>query len=114
MTDNGADDHWNHWHRLCREEGGRRFLQATEAVLRHGLAHENTEEPSLWRVMKKAMQRGWARQVSDLHCVRTDDGRTRALLRAGLNGKFLDHLLDAVLPLTPYPRLLRDPLSLLG
>lgn len=79
--------------------------------MRHGLLAQGPsnyarEEPSLWRVLEVSLQRGWSREVRSWASVRTDDGRTRALLRAALNGKYLDHLLHAILPIASYPTFL--------
>jgi hypothetical protein len=60
------------------------------------------EEISLWAPVQEVLQRKWALEMRGLVHVRTDDGRTRALLRAALNGKYLDHLLRAILSVAPY------------
>lgn len=86
------------------EEGGRRFLVALERVLQHGLHSPVLEQPGrggLWPAMEGALQRSWAREIRDLASVHTNEGRVRALLRAALNGKFLDHLLRSMLRLAP-------------
>lgn len=97
---------------LSREEGVTRFAEAMEAVLRHGLlaprklsssssSWGEEDEVSVWAAMEEVLQRQWALEMRALVQVRTDNGRTRALLRAALNGKYLDHLLRALLPTAP-------------
>jgi hypothetical protein len=68
-----------------------------------GVAGGEEDEVSVWAAVEEVLQRQWALEMRALVQVRTDNGRTRALLRAALNGKYLDHLLRALLPTAPYP-----------
>ena len=68
-----------------------------------GVTGGEEDEVSVWAAVEEVLQRQWALEMRALVQVRTDNGRTRALLRAALNGKYLDHLLRALLPSASYP-----------